>query len=84
MKIKRYIQFNEELRALSMYKCPVCRGALYRTDAGGLSVTLQCSSDEAKFWDFPRGSEESKKAHDHFMRSTTIISNEDWNKVEKG
>jgi hypothetical protein len=83
-KLKRFYQFNEELRALSDYKCPICRGALYRTDAGGPSVTLQCASDEARFWDFPRGSEEQKKAHDHFERSTTNISNEDWNKVKKG
>lgn len=84
MKIKKYQQFNEELRVLSGFKCPICRGALYRTDAGGNSVTLQCSSDEAKFWNFPRGTEDQKKAHDHFMQSTTNISNEEWEKVKKG
>ena len=81
MRIMNYIQFNEGMRVLSDYKCPVCRGALYRTDVGGNSVTLQCSSDEAKFWDFMRGTEEQKKSHDHFVRSTTYVSNSDWDKL---
>ena len=84
MRIKRFQQFNEELRiSTEKYKCPVCGGELYRTDAGGNSATLQCSSDEARFWDFPRGSHEQKKAHDHFMKSTTHISNQEWNELSK-
>lgn len=84
MRIKRFKQFNEELRILTeKYKCPVCGGELYRTDAGGNSATLQCSSDEARFWDFPRGSQEQKKAHDHFMKSTVYVSNQEWNELSK-
>jgi hypothetical protein len=81
MRLKRFQQFNEELTVIKNYKCPICRGALYRTDAGGTSVTLQCSSPEARFWDFQRGSAEQKNAHDHFMKSTTYISNDEWNKI---
>lgn len=84
MKIKTFQKFNEELRvSTANYKCPICRGELYRTDAGGHNVTLQCASDEARFWDFPRGSEENSRAHDHFMKSTTYVSQEEWNKLEK-
>ena len=83
MKIKKYQQFNEELLRLENYKCPICRSELYRTDAGGRNVTLQCSSPEAMFWNFPRGTEDQKKAHDHFMRSTTYVSNDEWNKFSK-
>lgn len=83
MKLKRYKEFNEELKVVSGYKCPVCRGALYRTDAGGPKVTLQCSSDEARFWDFPRGSSDQKNAHEHFMKSTTYVSQEEWKELTK-
>ena len=83
MKIKKYKAFNELRVSVKSHKCPVCHGQLYRTDAGGNSVTLQCSSDEARFWNFPRGSDEQKTAHNHFMKSTTTISNEEWNKLEK-
>lgn len=83
MKIKKYQQFNEELLRLENYKCPICRSELYRTDAGGRNVTLQCSSPEAMFWNFPRGTEDQKKAHDHFMKSTTYVSSEEWNKFSK-
>ena len=83
MRIKRFNQFmNEELRiSTEKHKCPVCGGQLYRTDAGGTSATLQCSSPEARFWDFPRGSQEQKKAHDHFMRSTVYVSNQEWDEL---
>lgn len=84
--IKTYKIFeSDNIRVLSGYKCPVCRGALYRVDdADSPDVTLQCDSDEAKYWNFPKGSEESNKAHDHYMRSTTVISSEDWSKVKTG
>jgi len=84
MRIKTFHKFNEELRiSAEKYRCPICRSELYRTDAGGHSVTLQCSSEEAMFWNFPRGSEEQKKSHEHFMKSTTNIPVEEWNKLEK-
>lgn len=84
MKIKKYQQFNEELKVLEKYKCSVCRGALYRTDAGGHDATLQCSSDEAKFWNFPRGSEEQQKAKEHFEKSTIYIKNREYRELKKG
>lgn len=83
MRIKKFKQFfiNEKLR-IPKYKCPVCGGELYRTDAGGETVTLQCASDAARFWDFGRGTEENRTAHKHFMDSRTIISNDEWNKFK--
>lgn len=77
MELKKYTQFNEELKILNKYKCPVCGGVLYRTDAGGPDITLQCSSDEARFWDFTRGSKEQAKAYKHFNNSTIHISKEE-------
>jgi len=63
------------------YKCKVCGSQLYRTD--GSSVTLQCSSDDAMFWNFGRGTKEQSQSHKHFMDSITHIENKEWNKLEK-
>lgn len=83
-KIKRFKKFYEELRiSTNNYKCPICGQELYRTDAGGMSATLQCSSDDAKFWNFPRGSQEQKEAHDHFTKSTIYIPNQEYNNLAK-
>ena len=39
--------------------------------------------DQAKFWDFHRGSEEQKKAHQHFMKSSVTISEDEWQSLSK-
>jgi hypothetical protein len=51
------------------YKCKVCGSQLYRTDGGGHLVTLQCSSENAMFWNFNRGTKEQAQSHKHFMDS---------------
>ena len=68
---------------IEKYKCIQCGSYLYRTDAGGLSVTLQCSSDEAKFWNFDRGTKEQHDAHNHFVKSTVIITKKEWENETK-
>lgn len=44
------------------YKCVVCGEDLYITYDYGSKKTLQCSSDNAKFWNFPRGSKEQSES----------------------
>lgn len=78
MKILRFNQINEELLN-DEHKCSICGSSLYRTDAGGIYAILQCSSDDAKFWNFGRGTEEQKKSHDHFVKSTIKVPIKEWN-----
>jgi ribosomal protein L33 len=68
----KWLKTYEEL-VNSEYKCSICGSNLYVTHEGGIKITLQCSSDEAKFWEFPRGSKEQKKSHKHFMESIKYI-----------
>jgi hypothetical protein len=49
--------------------CRVCGAFLYSTDHGNDEVTYHCSSDEATFWDFERGSSEQIKAKEHWDKS---------------
>ena len=72
MKIKKYQQYNEEL-TYEQYRCPICGHSMYRTDSGGTMATLQCGSEEARFWDFNRGSKEYTKSHKHFISSAITI-----------
>lgn len=65
------------------YKCKVCGSQLYRTDGGGSKITLQCSSDEAMFWNFGRGTKEQSQSHKHFMDSLINIREDEWNELDK-
>ena len=49
--------------------CPICGHALYATDKGNCEVTFHCSSNEARFWDFDRGTAAQHKAKEHWDRS---------------
>ena len=42
---------------------------MYATDYGNYEVTYHCSSPEARFWDFDRGTVEQAKAKDHWEGS---------------
>ena len=68
---------------IDKYKCTECGAYLYRTDAGGLSVTLQCSSEKAKFWNFDRGTKEQSVAHNHFVKSAVTITKKEWENETK-
>lgn len=77
----RILRFNELKVNDPEHRCKICGAPLYRTDGGGKSVTLQCSSDDAKFWNFNRGTKEQHDSHKHFMDSIMTIPLEEWNKL---
>lgn len=54
-------------------KCTVCGFGLYVTDRGNHEVTYHCSSPEARFWDFDRGTPDQHKAKEHWDRSKQEI-----------
>lgn len=68
---------------IEKYRCALCGEYLYKTDGGGKIVTLQCSSEEAKFWNFDRGSDAQKISHEHFIDSLVSISKKEWNNENK-
>lgn len=63
MKIERFYEYN------SSPKCPICGSRMYITDRGWHVVTYHCSSDAARFWDFPRGSHDQMVAKKHWDES---------------
>lgn len=78
----RILRFNEMKVNDPEHRCKICGSPLYRTDGGGRNVTLQCSSDAAKFWNFNRGTKEQHDAHQHFVKSSMNIPLEEWNQLE--
>ena len=55
--------------AVAPMTCPVCGSAMYPTDRNNFEVTYRCSSPEARFWDFDRGSLEQKISKEHWDKS---------------
>jgi hypothetical protein len=56
-------------------QCVICGSALYNTDRCLNESTYHCSSPEARFWDFERGSTEQLRSKDHWDKSKLEISN---------
>lgn len=56
-------------------KCIICGSPLYNTDQSLSEISYHCSSPEARFWDFDRGSIEQIKAKDHWDQSRQEIPN---------
>ena len=56
-------------------KCIICGSSLYNTDQCLNELTYHCSSPEARFWDFDRGSIEQINSKDHWDRSRQEIPN---------
>jgi hypothetical protein len=54
-------------------KCRVCGSFLYATDHGNHETTYHCSSKEARFWDFERGTPEEVEAKEHWEKSRTEV-----------
>jgi len=50
-------------------KCVICGSPLYCTDHGNHEITYHCSSNQARFWDYERGSNEELMSKDHWDRS---------------
>ena len=53
--------------------CVVCGLAMYATDFGNHEVTYHCSSPEARFWDFDRGTVGQAKAKEHWDGSRVEV-----------
>ncbi|HLK29691.1 MAG TPA: hypothetical protein VKT28_14030 [Puia sp.] len=60
-------QMEDEIH--SRMKCKVCGACLYLTDRGNHERTYHCSSEEARFWDFERGTPAQLKAKEHWDKS---------------
>jgi|GEM_PF-3073390 hypothetical protein len=56
-------------------KCILCGSPLYNTDQCLSEISYHCSSPEARFWDFDRGSIEQIRAKDHWDESRQEIPN---------
>jgi hypothetical protein len=72
-------KFVDEIIEENEFKGPVCGSARYVTDQGSHEFTFHCSSPEARFWDFERGSQEQINAMQHWDQSKreVFISPED-------
>jgi hypothetical protein len=46
---------------------------MYATDKNNFEVTYRCSSPEARFWDFDRGTAGQAKAKEHWDKSRKEI-----------
>ena len=53
--------------------CVVCGASLYCTDHGYHEITYHCSSENARFWDYERGSAELEQAKEHWEKSKLEI-----------
>ena len=49
--------------------CRVCGAPLYSTDHDNFEITYHCSSEQARFWDYDRGTMAQEAAKDHWDRS---------------
>jgi hypothetical protein len=55
-------------------KCRVCGQKLYLTDHGNHQTIYHCSSPDARYWDFERGSKEQATAWNHWEESETLVT----------
>ncbi|WP_431215988.1 hypothetical protein ACQ86N_15855 [Puia sp. P3] len=62
-------KFVDRLKENQQFKCRICGASKYVTDQGNHELTFHCSSTEARFWDFERGSNEQLKAKQHWDQS---------------
>jgi hypothetical protein len=53
----------------ALMKCPVCGSPMYPTDRNNFEITFRCSSPEARFWDYDRGTAAQKVSKDHWDAS---------------
>ena len=49
--------------------CIVCGQPLYPTDHDNFEITYHCSSPQARFWDFDRGTREQDISKEHWDKS---------------
>jgi hypothetical protein len=63
------MEYMESLMDKSEYRCPVCGQKRYVTDHGNHEWTVHCSSLEARFWDFERGTLQQTMSKQHWDQS---------------
>lgn len=63
------IEYMQSLLEKSEFHCPVCGQKRYVTDHGVHEWTVHCSSSEARFWDFERGTMEQTSSKQHWDKS---------------
>jgi hypothetical protein len=54
-------------------RCRICGAKLYATSQGNYEITYNCSSEQAKFWNFERGTVEQIQAKQHWDESRVEI-----------
>jgi hypothetical protein len=59
----------------STLKCTICGSSLYNTDQCLSEFSYHCSSEEARFWDYDRGTVDQIQAKDHWDKSRQEIPN---------
>ncbi len=69
------IKFDKQELMEIQLTCLVCGSALYNTDQCLNEYIYHCSSPEARFWDFERGSTEQIKSKEHWDQSKKEIPN---------
>ncbi|MBS1605548.1 MAG: hypothetical protein JST42_22985 [Bacteroidetes bacterium] len=62
-------EYIETLLDRKEYHCPVCGERRYVTDNGNHEWTVHCSSVQARFWDFERGTMAQTVARQHWDQS---------------
>ncbi|MDR3717009.1 MAG: hypothetical protein P4L51_29715 [Puia sp.] len=65
----KYADFIKKMEEDPEFVCPVCGSSMYVTDFGNHEFTFHCSSEEARFWDFGRGTREQSKSKQHWDQS---------------
>jgi Zn-finger nucleic acid-binding protein len=53
--------------------CPVCGSFMYPTNRSNFEITFRCSSSDARFWEFDRGTKEQAVAKEHWDLSLREI-----------
>ena len=59
----------------STLKCTICGSPLYNTDQCINEFIYHCSSDEARFWDYDRGTVDQTRAKEHWDKSMQEVPN---------
>lgn len=62
-------EYMEALLEKQEFQCPVCGEKRYVTDHGNHEWTVHCSSPDARFWEFERGSLLQRFAKIHWDKS---------------
>lgn len=62
-------EYMESLLEKQEFRCPVCGEKRYVTDHGNHEWTVHCSSTEARFWEYDRGTLQQTMSKQHWDQS---------------